>query len=178
MTGPATRRYRIVLAADHGGVALKADLSEFLARHRFPVRDLGTGTTDPVDYPDYGFAAAEEVRSGRADRAVLLCKSGIGMAIAANKVAGIRAALVSSVEEAELSRRHNDANVLVLSAVGIPSPLALRIVGRWLAAPFDGGRHRRRIDKIRAFEEDHWREGAGRHGQGGGSLTTRRRPGR
>lgn len=158
MTDLSKTRYRVVLAADHGGVELKGRLSQFLARHGVPVRDLGTGTPDPVDYPDYGFAAAEEVRTGQADRAILLCKSGIGMAIAANKVTGIRAALAASVEEAELSRRHNDANVLVLSAVGTPAEKAFRIVEAWLAAPFDGGRHGRRIDKIRAFETAHWRE--------------------
>lgn len=158
MTDLSKTGIRVVLAADHGGVELKEELAEFLAREGVPARDLGTGTADPVDYPDYGFAAAEEVRAGRADRAVLLCKSGIGMAIAANKVAGIRAALVAGVEEAELSRRHNDANVLVLSAVGTPAEKAFRIVEAWLAAPFDGGRHGRRIDKIRAFETAHWRE--------------------
>ncbi|GAB4366419.1 MAG: ribose 5-phosphate isomerase B [Deltaproteobacteria bacterium] len=154
----SVKRFRVVLAADHGGVELKEELAEFLKTHGVPVRDLGTGTPDPVDYPDYGFAAAEEVRSGRADRAVLLCKSGIGMAIAANKVAGIRAARAESVEEAELSRRHNDANVLVISALGTPMEKAFRIVEAWLAAPFDGGRHSRRIDKIRRYEEAHWKE--------------------
>ncbi|HEY5765926.1 MAG TPA: RpiB/LacA/LacB family sugar-phosphate isomerase, partial [Candidatus Deferrimicrobiaceae bacterium] len=119
---------------------------------------LGTGTADPVDYPDYGFAAAMALRRGEADRAVLLCKSGIGMAIAANKVIGVRAAIVSSVQEAELSRRHNDANVLVLPAVGTSPGEAIRIVEAWLAAPFDGGRHSRRIDKIRRFETAHWKE--------------------
>lgn len=152
------KRFRVVLAADHGGVELKAELAEFLKTHGVPVRDLGTGSPDPVDYPDYGFAAAEEVRSGRADRAILLCKSGIGMAIAANKVAGIRAARAESVEEAELSRRHNDANVLVISALGTPMEKAFRIVEAWLSAPFDGGRHSRRIDKIRRYEEAHWKE--------------------
>ncbi len=158
MMGPSTKRFRVVLAADHGGVALKGELSAFLARHGVPVRDLGTGTADPVDYPDYGFAAAEEVRTGEADRAILLCKSGIGMAIAANKVAGIRAGLVENVEEAELSRRHNDANVLVLSATATVPELAFRIVEAWLSAPFDGGRHSRRIDKIRRFEAAHWKD--------------------
>ncbi|HBO68742.1 MAG TPA: ribose-5-phosphate isomerase [Deltaproteobacteria bacterium] len=158
MTGISRNRFRIVLAADHGGVELKEALAGFLSRAGYPVRDLGTGTADPVDYPDYGFAAAMELRRGEADRAVLLCKSGIGMAIAANKVLGVRAALVSSVQEAELSRRHNDANVLVLPAVGTAAEEAFRIVEAWLAAPFDGGRHSRRIDKIRRFETDHWKE--------------------
>lgn len=152
------RNLKVVLAADHGGVRLKADLLEFLAGKGLSVRDIGTNSEDPVDYPDYGFAAAEELRKGDADRAILICKSGIGMAIAANKAIGIRAALVSSVENAELSRRHNDANVLVLSANEIPPEAVRPIVGAWLSAPFDGGRHGRRVDKIRAFEASHWKE--------------------
>ncbi len=153
---------RIVVAADHGGVAMKADLVRLLAGTGHPVRDLGTGTTDPVDYPDYGFAAAAAIQSGEADRAILICKSGIGMAIAANKAKGVRAALVSTVRDAELSRRHNDANVLVLGALEIPGGRARRIVRTWLATPFDGGRHRRRVDKIRRYEQAHWKErGAG-----------------
>lgn len=152
------RNLKVVVAADHGGVGLKADLLEFLTGKGVSVRDIGTNSEDPVDYPDYGFAAAEELRRGDADRAILICKSGIGMAIAANKAIGIRAALVSSVESAGLSRRHNDANVLVLSANEI-SPEALRaIVTVWLSSPFDGGRHSRRVDKIRAFEASHWKE--------------------
>lgn len=149
---------RIVLAADHGGVELKGGLIDFLAREGYPVRDLGTATARPVDYPDYGFLAAETLRRGEADRAVLICKSGIGMAVAANKAVGVRAALVSTVADAELSRRHNDANVLVLSANGTSLEEARRIVAAWLATPFEGGRHRRRVDKIRAFEEAHWKD--------------------
>lgn len=149
---------RIVLAADHGGVALKGLLGEFLAGRGIPVADLGTGSTTPVDYPDYGLAAAAAIRGGEADRAILICKSGIGMAICANKSAGVRAALVSTVEDAELSRRHNDANVLVLSANSLAPVNARRIVSTWLSAPFDGGRHRRRVAKITRFEKSHWRE--------------------
>jgi ribose 5-phosphate isomerase B len=149
---------RVVLAADHGGVAMKADLLRFLSGKGYAVRDLGTGTPDPVDYPDYGFAAAEAIRRGEADRAVLLCKSGIGMAIAANKSRGVRAALVSTVPDALLSRRHNDANVLVLGAFEIPPRRARRIVAEWLATSFDGGRHRRRVEKIRRYERAHWKE--------------------
>ncbi len=158
MTAPRRRLPRIVLAADHGGVALKADLSAFLSGKGYPVADLGTDTADPVDYPDYGFAAAAMIRSGVAHRAILICKSGIGMAIAANKSRNVRAALVSTVSDAELSRRHNDANVLVLGANEIPRARARRIVAAWLAAPFDAGRHKRRVDKIRRFERAHWKE--------------------
>ena len=155
---PARKPMRVVLAADHGGVAMKADLLRFLSGKGYAVRDLGTGTPDPVDYPDFGFAAAAAIRRGEADRAVLLCKSGIGMAIAANKSRRVRAALVSTVPDALLSRRHNDANVLVMGATEISPRRARRIVAEWLATPFDGGRHRRRVEKIRRFERAHWKE--------------------
>lgn len=148
----------IVLAADHGGVDLKADLLRFLSGKGFTLTDLGTDSTAPVDYPDYGFAAAAAVRRGEADRAILICKSGIGMAICANKSRGVRAALVSTIADAELSRRHNDANVLVLGANDLASRLVRRIVATWLSTPFDGGRHRRRVEKIKRFERAHWKE--------------------
>lgn len=152
------RRPRLVLAADHGGVALKAELVRRLVRSGWAVRDLGTDSSRPVDYPAYGFAAAAAIRRGEADRAILLCRSGIGMAICANKSAGVRAALARSPREAELSRRHNDANVLVLPADELSPRRAARIVDAWLAAPFEGGRHRRRVGQIRRFEKAHWRE--------------------
>ncbi|MBI5418528.1 MAG: RpiB/LacA/LacB family sugar-phosphate isomerase [Deltaproteobacteria bacterium] len=155
---PARTLPRIVLASDHGGVAMKAELLRYLSRKGFPVRDLGTDSVRPVDYPDYGFAAAAELRRGEADRAILICKSGIGMAICANKSKGVRAALVASVADAELSRRHNDSNALVLGANEIPVARARRIVITWLATPFEAGRHRRRVDKIRRFERTHWKE--------------------
>ena len=148
----------IVLAADHGGVDLKADLHRFLSAKGYAVRDMGTDATDPVDYPDYAFAAAAAMRRGEADRAILICKSGIGMAIAANKARGIRAAVVSTVGDAGLSRSHNDANVLVLGANEVSPRMARSIVRIWLETPFEGGRHRRRVEKIRRFEKAHWRE--------------------
>lgn len=155
---PSRKIPRIVLAADHGGVDLKADLLRFLSGKGFTLTDLGTDSTAPVDYPDYGFAAAAAVRRGEADRAILICKSGIGMAVCANKSRGVRAALVSTIADAELSRRHNDANVLVLGANGLASRLVRRIVATWLSTPFDGGRHRRRVEKIKRFERAHWKE--------------------
>ncbi len=151
-------KLRIVLAADHGGVALKGELLRALSAGGYPVRDLGTDSAEPVDYPDYGLAAAKAIRRREADRAILICKSGIGMAICANKSIGVRAALVSTARDAELSRRHNNANVLVLSANALGAAAARRIVSTWLSAPFDGGRHRRRIDKILRFEKAHWKE--------------------
>lgn len=155
---PRRKNSRIVLASDHGGVKMKADLFRYLSERGFPLRDLGTDSADPVDYPDYGFAAAALVRREEADRAILICRSGIGMAVCANKSKGVRAAVVATVADASLSRRHNDANVLVLGADEISAALARRIVAKWLATPFEGGRHRRRVEKIRRFEETHWRE--------------------
>jgi ribose 5-phosphate isomerase B len=155
---PRRKGLRIVLASDHGGVALKAYLLRFLSRKGFALRDLGTDSTVPVDYPDYGFAAAAAMRRKEADRAILICKSGIGMAICANKSEGVRAALVSTIAEATLSRRHNDANVLVLGANETSSASVGKIVAAWLSTPFDGGRHRRRVEKIRRFERAHWKE--------------------
>ncbi|MBI5576844.1 MAG: RpiB/LacA/LacB family sugar-phosphate isomerase [Deltaproteobacteria bacterium] len=156
--GPGRKPLRIVLASDHGGVEMKGDLLMRLSGKGFELRDLGTDSADPVDYPDFGFAAAALVRRGEADRAVLICRSGIGMAICANKSKGVRAAVVSRVADASLSRRHNDANVLVLGADEISILQARRIVETWLSTPFDGGRHRRRVDKIKRFEEAHWKE--------------------
>lgn len=155
---PPRKIPRIVLASDHGGVDMKADLLRFLPGKGFTLTDLGTDSTAPVDYPDYGFAAADALRRGEADRAILVCKSGIGMAICANKSRGVRAALVSTIADAELSRRHNDANVLVLGANALTFRSVRRIVATWLSTPFDGGRHRRRVEKIKRFEKAHWKE--------------------
>lgn len=157
---PRGKARRIVLSSDHGGVGLKTVLLRYLSEMGYALLDLGTDSPGPVDYPDYGFAAAALVRRGEVDRAILICRSGIGMAICANKSKGVRAAVAATVADAVLSRRHNDANVLVLGADGISTSLARRIVARWLSTPFDGGRHRRRVEKIRRFEEAHWRERA------------------
>ena len=137
---------------------MKSDLLRFLSGKEFALTDLGTDDAGPADYPDYGFAAAAALRRGEADRAILICRSGIGMAICANKSRGVRAAVVSTTADAERSRRHNDANVLVLGADEISIRRARRIVATWLSTRFDGGRHKRRVDKIRRFEEAHWKE--------------------
>ncbi|HSL91843.1 MAG TPA: RpiB/LacA/LacB family sugar-phosphate isomerase [Candidatus Limnocylindrales bacterium] len=155
---PSRKVPRIVLASDHGGVGMKADLLRFLSGKGFTLTDLGTDSTAPVDYPDYGFAAAAAVRRGEADRAILICKSGTGMAICANKSRGVRAAVVSTIADAELSRRHNDANVLVLGSNDLTPRLVRRITATWLSTPFDGSRHRRRVEKIKRFERAHWKE--------------------
>ncbi len=143
---------RIALGADHAGVALKADIKRLLLERGVDLIDLGTDSTDPVDYPDVAVRVGTEVAAGTVDRGILLCGSGIGMAMAANKVPGIRAAPVVDEESARLSREHNDANVLAIGARTTAFDLARRIVVLFLETPFGGGRHQRRVDKINALD--------------------------
>jgi ribose 5-phosphate isomerase B len=138
----------IALGADHAGFALKQDLKAYLIERGHRVIDFGTHSTDSVDYPDFAALVARSVQEGDAVRGVLVCGSGIGMAIAANKVAGVRAAVAADAPTARLSRLHNDANVLALGARATPSTDAVEIVEAWLATPFEGGRHARRVDKL------------------------------
>jgi ribose 5-phosphate isomerase B len=143
---------RVALGADHAGVALKEDIRTLLDRRSVPYHDFGTRSADSVDYPDVASVLARAVASGECDRGILVCGSGIGMAIAANKVPGIRAAPIADTATARLSREHNDANILALGARTTPSALALDIVQTFLDTPFEGGRHQRRLDKIAALE--------------------------
>ena len=144
---------RVAIGSDHGGVALKATLIRRLRVLGIEVADLGTHSTAPCDYPVIGHKVASAVAQGRFERGVLLCKSGIGIAITANKVPGIRAAVCGDLFDAERSRLHNDANVLVLGAEKTSAALAQRILERWLATPFEsGGRHERRVRQIAAIE--------------------------
>jgi ribose 5-phosphate isomerase B len=143
---------RIAIGADHAGFHLKQTVAEALRASGHTVEDVGTDSEASVDYPDFAAAVARAVASGEADRGVLVCGTGIGMAMAAGKVNGIRAASVTDLESARLSREHNDANVLTLGARITPPDLALSIVGIFLETPFSGGRHQRRVDKIMALE--------------------------
>ncbi|MEO0085056.1 MAG: ribose 5-phosphate isomerase B [candidate division WOR-3 bacterium] len=138
----------VALGADHRGFPLKEKLRQYLVRAGHQVRDMGTFSTESADYPDYGFAVARAVASGRVQRGVLVCATGIGMCIAANRFPKVRAALVSSVRLARLAREHNDSNVLCLGADTVSWPRARRIVRVWLDTGFAGGRHRRRRDKL------------------------------
>ena len=144
---------RIAIGADHGGFALKASLIARLRAQGLEVADLGTHSPQPCDYPRIGYKVAAAVAQGRFDRGILLCKSGIGIAIAANKVPGIRAGVCRDRFDAERSRAHNDANVLVLGAETLSPAAAARIMATWLATPFEsGGRHERRVRQITAIE--------------------------
>ena len=143
---------RIALAADHAGFELKEKIRQYLLSRGVSVEDLGTHSNEAVDYPDYARAVGEEVVRQHADCGILVCGAGIGMSIAANKVPGIRAANVHNEFEAQLSREHNNANVLALGGRVLDEPTALRIVDRWLNAAFSGGRHWRRVEKIAQME--------------------------
>lgn len=145
---------KIALGADHAGFELKEKIKQHLVDKGITVDDRGTDSPDSVDYPDYARTVGEEVTAGRADRGILVCGTGIGMSMGANKVPGIRAAKVNSESEAQLSREHNDANVLTLGARVLDESTAVKIVDRWLETPFLGGRHQRRVDKIMAIEKE------------------------
>jgi ribose 5-phosphate isomerase B len=143
---------RVAIASDHAGYVLKEDLKRFLKGLGVDVDDLGTSTEAQVDYPDYAALVADAIIAGRADRGVLVCGTGIGMSIAANKIPGIRAALLTDEQSAELSRAHNDANVMAVGGRTTPPAIAHAIVRRFLATPFSGGRHQQRVDKITGLE--------------------------
>ena len=144
---------KISLGADHNGTDFKQMLSDHLKSAGHEVLDVGPSGTDSVDYPDFAFAAAEMVSNGEANRGILICGSGIGMSMAANKVPGVRAALCFTPESAALTRRHNDANVLALAGWQSDGDEVLEIVDTFLATDFEGGRHARRVDKITAYEQ-------------------------
>ncbi len=143
----------IIIGSDHGGLVLKAALSSYLKRRGLDVTDAGTNDEASVDYPDYGQKVAETVIAGEAELGILICGTGIGMSIAANKIPGIRAALVTDVFMARMAKEHNNANVLVLGGRVLDEQKACDLVGAWLDATFEGGRHQSRLDKITALEQ-------------------------
>ncbi len=146
---------RIAIGSDHRGVQLKKDIVGALQAKGFHVNDFGAQSEESCDYPDYAVQVAEAVAKGKCERGIVICHSGIGMSIAANKVRGVRAALCHTVETAEFSRKHNDSNVLALGAGFVKPDTAREICLAWLAAEFEGGRHGRRVDKIRNYESHH-----------------------
>jgi ribose 5-phosphate isomerase B len=143
---------KISVGADHAGFALKEHIREVLTKAGHEVADLGTHSTESTDYPDYAAAVARAVASGASERGVLVCASGVGMSIAANKIAGVRAALGTNPEEVAFTRHHNDANVLTLGARFTEAALADELVRIFLETGFDGGRHERRVHKISLLE--------------------------
>ena len=139
---------KIAIACDHGAYAFKSDLSDFLERMGHEVVDFGTFGVESCDYPDFGLPAVKSVVSGDCDRAILACTNGIGMSMVANKVEGIRAALVYSHRCAEMTRKHHDSNCLCLGAGEFPVSALLDFVETWMNTEFEGGRHLRRIQKF------------------------------
>ena len=145
---------RIAVGCDHRGLALKELIMPFLQKSGHSYQDFGCHSANPVDYPDIAQKVGEAVAAGKCDQGILICSSGIGMSIAANKIRGIRAALCCDVFGAERARQHNDANVLCLRGENVDTESALEIVKTFLTADFEGGRHVRRVSKIRALERD------------------------
>ncbi len=144
---------KIVVGNDHRGVEVKLRVVGLLHDLGHETTDLGTASAASVDYPDFAIPVAEAVGSGRADRGILICATGHGMCIVANKVSGVRAANCRDVVDAEFSRRHNDANVMCLSADLIGEELIDRMIRVWLVTDFEGGRHSRRLEKISGYEQ-------------------------
>jgi ribose 5-phosphate isomerase B len=143
---------RIAMGADHAGYELKNKIREHLQQQGFEIHDQGTNSGDSVDYPDFALQVGQEVADQRSDRGILVCGTGIGMAISANKVHGVRSANISSEYEAQMSREHNDLNVLALGARTVDPEKALKIVDLWLKTQFAGDRHQRRVEKMMAIE--------------------------
>lgn len=144
---------KIAIASDHGGFALKCQIMDYLHELGYEFKDFGCFSEESMDYPDIAFPTAKAVASGEFERGILICGTGIGVSICANKVDGIRCALCEDVLSAELTRLHNDSNVLAMGGRIIGSETAKAIVKTWLNTEFSGGRHQRRIDKISAFED-------------------------
>jgi len=148
---------KIAVGCDHRGFPLKQFLAVLLQRRGYSIIDFGTNCEEACDYPDLAFQVAEAVQKRKCRQGIVVCGSGVGVSIAANKVRGVRASLCRSVSEAEFSRKHNDANVLALGADYTKAKLAQDICLRWLETDFEGGRHARRVQKIKNYEKKHFR---------------------
>ena len=145
---------KLAIGSDHGGFRLKEAIKTYLLDYNYEVTDFGTESEDSCDYPDFALPVAEAVAKGEYDRGILICGTGIGIGIVANKVKGVRAALCHDTFSAEACRTHNDANILTMGERIVGEGLALKIVETFLNSDFEGGRHQRRVDKIKALEEN------------------------
>jgi ribose 5-phosphate isomerase B len=145
---------QIGLACDHGGFELKEELKAFLKSIGVEPIDMGTFNEDSVDYPDFGVLVAEKISKGELEKGILICGTGIGMSIVANKFRGVRAALANDLYSSRFSREHTDANILVMGGRIVGKDLAKEILRVWLETPFAGGRHKRRLEKIEAIEKE------------------------
>ena len=144
---------KIALACDHGGLKLKGEVINYLKEHGYGYEDFGTCTAESCDYPDYALPAAEAVASGKCDRGIVICSTGIGVSMVANKAPGVACAPRHDTDCAEFTRLHNDANVLAMGEKVVGTGYALKIVEKFLTTEFEGGRHQRRVDKITAIEK-------------------------
>ena len=144
----------IAIGSDHGGFALKQEIMKHLEERKLEYIDFGTYSSDSCDYPQYGAAVGRAVASGSCERGILICGTGIGISISANKIHGVRAALCGDCFSAEMTRRHNDSNIVALGARVVGPGLALKIVDTFLDTEFEGGRHARRIEQMMALEQD------------------------
>ena len=144
----------IAIASDHGGYDLKERVKKYLEEKNIPYQDMGCDSKASCDYPVFGHAAARAVADGTCEKGIVICTTGIGVSITANKVKGIRCALLSDLMSARLTRQHNDANMMALGAGVVGEKLALEMVDLFLTTPFEGGRHARRVDKVMALEEN------------------------
>lgn len=144
----------VLIASDHAGFVLKKNLKSYLEKKGLTVKDLGTYSRQRCDYPDFAYLLAKNISQKKYDRGILICKTGIGNSIIANRFPGVRASLCYNVKAARLTREHNDSNVLVLGSAFVNEKLAKRILGVWLSVKFQGGRHRRRLNQIKAIEKE------------------------
>lgn len=144
----------IVVGSDHGGLELKEAIKVFLRERNISFEDCGTDNGNSVDYPDFGIKVARKVSSGEAEKGILFCGTGIGMSIVANKFPGVRAALATDSFMAQMAKEHNNANILVLGGRVLDKEIAREMVGVWLDATYEGGRHQNRLDKIAAIERE------------------------
>ncbi len=143
---------KVAIASDHGGLNIKAEIKTLMDEMNIQYEDVGCNCEESVDYPDYAFPVAEKVVNGEVDRGILICGTGIGMSIAANKIKGIRCALVHDTFSAKATREHNDSNILAMGERVIGPGLAREVAKIWLETEFEGGRHARRVDKITLLE--------------------------
>ncbi len=143
---------KVAIGSDHGGINIKEEIKQLMGEMGIEFEDVGCECTDSVDYPDYALPVAEQVANGKVDRGILICGTGIGMSIAANKVKGVRCALVHDMFSAKATREHNDSNVLAMGERVIGPGLAREIAKVWLETAYEGGRHERRVSKIKEYE--------------------------
>lgn len=147
---------KVIIGSDHAGVNLKREMKQLLTEKGIECEDVGTEGDESVDYPDFALAVAEKVANGEADRGIVICGTGIGVSISANKVKGIRCALVHDVFSAKATRLHNNSNVLAMGERVIGVGLAREIADVWLTTDYEGGRHERRVNKITSYEQKHF----------------------